>query len=698
MYKESEQSLLLLAQSNLENAIVNESLDEALSSISQIREEPYKFIKNKNDIIVDLAIKRSEIFRWMKVLGLDKIMESEVEMTTVNNDDDDVSSLASSSFTDNPLQKNTNGHITPTKNTTKSTATTATTIDNDKAVKSIPADPLLDPNETDIRNTPIKSNGNNTSNTSSIATNLALKWANHLKNVDPTQGTFQPVTDNKSLVVTPIKTTTTTTKSLVTNTPISINKVIRPKWPDFLVDVTYDIYRINKMGMKSKITLKLTEYHLVYIKDGTQVTKIVSYKQIFEVSLTGGNVFIVNMYGNKVLTFYSQLASHIIQQIVTRVKVRLSLDKTSLVNDVQSSNGLSYSIAATETLINKITDENTTGASDTMSSFAAVLGEAYITRMTEVKSNSFIRRVSDSTVRRFSLSKKTKEIQTEYNLFIYKEGTAEYNLRTFLQKVIFDKESDEGSTLNDFIETFKEKGRTFNDVRHFIDGLHTFLMEKRGNQLASSLTSDADEELSELSKIQISTISFIVFITIEEAVYMPLKEILTNMLLEENKRSIDISPKENLIIRNMKLLAKRSQENSNIPAELISPLGWQSAIYELSSLENNLTPSLQLNALTRCAKAIYSEYKHVILPNIPALDKSKSHLGADEFLPIFMYVFCKSSLQRPSIHYQLMWKLCHPDQLHGECGYYLTVYESSVDFVSKEIQRKSLLNSLFTFS
>jgi hypothetical protein len=528
---------------------------------------------------------------------------------------------------------------------------------------------------------------------------LALKWANHLKNVDPTQGTFQPVTDNKSLVVTPIKTTTTTTKSLVTNTPISINKVIRPKWPDFLVDVTYDIYRINKMGMKSKITLKLTEYHLVYIKDGTQVTKIVSYKQIFEVSLTGGNVFIVNMYGNKVLTFYSQLASHIIQQIVTRVKVRLSLDKTSLVNDVQSSNGLSYSIAATETLINKITDENTTGASDTMSSFAAVLGEAYITRMTEVKSNSFIRRVSDSTVRRFSLSKKTKEIQTEYNLFIYKEGTAEYNLRTFLQKIIFDKESDEGSTLNDFIETFKEKGRTFNDVRHFIDGLHTFLMEKRGNQLASSLTSDADEELSELSKIQISTISFIVFITIEEAVYMPLKEILTNMLLEENKRSIDISPKENLIIRNMKLLAKRSQENSNIPAELISPLGWQSAIYELSSLENNLTPSLQLNALTRCAKAIYSEYKHVILPNIQALDdKSKSHLGADEFLPIFMYVFCKSSLQRPSIHYQLMWKLCHPDQLHGECGYYLTVYESSVDFVSKEIQRKSLLNSLFTFS
>jgi hypothetical protein len=114
-------------------------------------------------------------------------------------------------------------------------------------------------------------------------------------------------------------------------------------------------------------------------------------------------------------------------------------------------------------------------------------------------------------------------------------------------------------------------------------------------------------------------------------------------------------------------------------------------------MENNLTPSLQLNALTRAAKAIYSEYKHAILPNLPVSDDKKTHLGADEFLPIFMYVFCKSSLQRPSLHYQLMWKLCHPDQLHGECGYYLTVYESSVDFVSKDIKRKSLL-SLFTMT
>jgi hypothetical protein len=31
-----------------------------------------------------------------------------------------------------------------------------------------------------------------------------------------------------------------------------------------------------------------------------------------------------------------------------------------------------------------------------------------------------------------------------------------------------------------------------------------------------------------------------------------------------------------------------------------------------------------------------------------------------------------------------MWNLCHPDQLHGECGYYLTVFESAIEFVQVE--------------
>lgn len=104
-------------------------------------------------------------------------------------------------------------------------------------------------------------------------------------------------------------------------------------------------------------------------------------------------------------------------------------------------------------------------------------------------------------------------------------------------------------------------------------------------------------------------------------------------------------------------------------------------------MEHNLTPSFQLQVLTRTVMAIYSEFKHVVLPRIQGNAESRSQqvfLGADDLVPIFLFVFCQSSLRHPVRHREMMWALCHPDQLHGEAGYYLTVYESAIEFVSQE--------------
>jgi hypothetical protein len=56
-------------------------------------------------------------------------------------------------------------------------------------------------------------------------------------------------------------------------------------------------------------------------------------------------------------------------------------------------------------------------------------------------------------------------------------------------------------------------------------------------------------------------------------------------------------------------------------------------------------------------------------------------LGADDLVPIFIFVLCQSGLQTPLLDNELLWQLCHPDQLYGEAGYFLTVYESAVAFV-----------------
>lgn len=84
----------------------------------------------------------------------------------------------------------------------------------------------------------------------------------------------------------------------------------------------------------------------------------------------------------------------------------------------------------------------------------------------------------------------------------------------------------------------------------------------------------------------------------------------------------------------------------------------------------------------RTVKAIYSEVQVMVAGS----GNNNVYVGADDLVPIFLYVLCQShpSLAHPLLNTQLLWSLAHPDQLQGEGGYVLTVYESALDFVLKE--------------
>ena len=139
-----------------------------------------------------------------------------------------------------------------------------------------------------------------------------------------------------------------------------------------------------------------------------------------------------------------------------------------------------------------------------------------------------------------------------------------------------------------------------------------------------------------------------------------------------------------MAVKKLRFLRSRTQGEWLIPPEFQSEQNWENAMFELAGIERNPTPSMKLYALLRCAKAIYMEFKEFVIPKI-AIDKpekaSEIVLGADDFLPIFIYVLCHSDINTPLLNKELLWSLCHPDQLYGESGYYLTVYESALEFV-----------------
>lgn len=132
----------------------------------------------------------------------------------------------------------------------------------------------------------------------------------------------------------------------------------------------------------------------------------------------------------------------------------------------------------------------------------------------------------------------------------------------------------------------------------------------------------------------------------------------------------------------LRYLSNRTQSEWDIPVELQSPVFWENARNDLKGIEHSPNQSMKLYALVRCAKSIYSEFHDVVLKRIQAEHPGKEvTLGADDFLPIFMFVLCQSDLRTPMLNKELLWGLCHPDQLYGESGYYLTVYESALEYI-----------------
>eukprot|EP01121_Diplochlamys_sp_Union-15-3_P013691 TRINITY_DN4282_c0_g1_i2.p1 TRINITY_DN4282_c0_g1~~TRINITY_DN4282_c0_g1_i2.p1 ORF type:complete len:119 (-),score=14.98 TRINITY_DN4282_c0_g1_i2:68-424(-) len=67
-------------------------------------------------------------------------------------------------------------------------------------------------------------------------------------------------------------------------------------------------------------------------------------------------------------------------------------------------------------------------------------------------------------------------------------------------------------------------------------------------------------------------------------------------------------------------------------------------------------------------------------------------LGADDFLPIFIYVVANSEVENMEAISQYLWSLADPEELTGQLGYYLTVFCSSLEFIKntslEEMERK----------
>ena len=109
-----------------------------------------------------------------------------------------------------------------------------------------------------------------------------------------------------------------------------------------------------------------------------------------------------------------------------------------------------------------------------------------------------------------------------------------------------------------------------------------------------------------------------------------------------------------------------------MPIHQLSHSSWDAAVQKFRGVATNILPCDKLASLVEAAKEIPVLYKD----EHPEADKP---LGADEFLPIFIYVVSQSGIHDIYLLKEVLCSLVDPNKRLSEAGYYLASFEAACE-------------------
>jgi hypothetical protein len=416
-------------------------------------------------------------------------------------------------------------------------------------------------------------------------------------------------------------------------------------------DVDYDVIKINQMGRHQTRTLRLTSTAMLNMRPDKVVSKFKPLSDIDTVYLEDVKTLRIKFHSEHDVIYESPIANQIVNDILARIKMFYKIDRKRLID---------FELAK------QFQMKNNTPSKRNLKSLDSSVDNKH--RSTKLSSSSI-------------------EIQNPEHAKI-----VEY-LHDYLYTFLYDLKSPEGRTIKHFVTKQilvleKEPATTADMVRQFLDSMHQYILENRMTELEnlikerreSELSVDgkekSDEEILEKQN-QRNVIADIVMMNLESSV---IPRVFGRV---ESALKVDIDAvAEGLISRKMQLLQGKPQSYFDIPAKLQSATNWSQSILELSGIETAHTPNEKIACLLASAKSIYSTHNIEKNEENPDSPPEQHIMGADDFLPIHIFVVCNSGLKRPHLLTATLWKLVSHGVLQGEGGYYLTVFESALAYIA----------------
>jgi hypothetical protein len=165
---------------------------------------------------------------------------------------------------------------------------------------------------------------------------------------------------------------------------------------------------------------------------------------------------------------------------------------------------------------------------------------------------------------------------------------------------------------------------------------------------------------------------------IEIEIYVPVRSMLSRWLVN-GWRHEDME-----VAFKIKELRKRPQDFFRIPDSKMSPTQWSSVSSILKEgVGLSTLPCAKLRAIVEAAREISRLYSIEHDVSEHPVHSRESHLGADDFLPIFIFCVIKAEMERPCALCVLLRTLCDRINRIGEIGYYLASFEAAISHIQE---------------
>ena len=271
-------------------------------------------------------------------------------------------------------------------------------------------------------------------------------------------------------------------------------------------------------------------------------------------------------------------------------------------------------------------------------------------------------------------NKEVIELGSAVQLYTYRILLLPSMVTTITQFILGVKkrivESDRSKTVSKTSD-FAEKDKITSElsrINQFFTSIVKLILEscsKDFDVMVHTILPEA-EQLSEPRR----TIQGAVRQQVEMHTYVPLRSVLSRIVV------LGWRNEDNFFSKKQQQLQRKNQFFFKIKGHHQSPSHWQSVVDILQKdVSQSTLPCVKLNAIVRAGKEIGR------LSLAESREDTHTPLGADDFLPIFIYCVVRAKIKKPSALNVLLRNLCDNDLLLGEVGYYLSSFEAVIAYI-----------------